>query len=237
MVLCVGHLQRTASPLAVSTPLCCLRMPTSRGQWPAECTPPQSSSSTHTVGTSLLTPNHILVPPSTYPAGLPPIQSSSTGASPHCLSPEGTPTAEVIPSAFATKEQQQQQQQPELKQQQQQQQPAARQKLSWTSSRRLLDFRLQTEQAASAKQAQPDDLCDEARLEQRLQRLGLDMLEADGDGNCQVGQGVRQTYGDALGQGRMDEYIHFTCCCWRVCMMAAAECVFREGMEEGCYSA
>jgi hypothetical protein len=124
------------------------------------------------------------------PAGLPPIASSSSSTSPHRLSPEGTPTvaAEVTPSAFATKEQQQQQQQGSQKQQQAS--PPARQKLSWTSSRRLLDFRLQTEQAASAKQAQPDELGDEERLEQRLERLGLDMLEADGDGNCQVGGGA-----------------------------------------------
>ena len=66
--------------------------------------------------------------------------------------------------------------------------PSAARNLQWTQSRQLLDIRLKDEQHASKKGKDPDYLTENERLQQRLDRLGLDMMIAEGDGNCQVGK-------------------------------------------------
>jgi hypothetical protein len=64
--------------------------------------------------------------------------------------------------------------------------PSAAKNLEWTQSRKLLDIKLKTEQHASKQKTNPDYLTENDRLQQRLDRLGLDMIIAEADGNCQV---------------------------------------------------
>lgn len=58
----------------------------------------------------------------------------------------------------------------------------------WTQSRQILEVEIEATKALDHKSWQPDLATDEARLQQRLEKLKLDMQVVQGDGNCQVWQ-------------------------------------------------
>lgn len=97
----------------------------------------------------------------------------------------------------------------------------APQGLEWSQSRRMLEVLLINERGSSSLETEDDNKQHEERLEERLERLNLDMLDVVGDGNCQFRAVSNALYGSqdhhlrvraaavAHIRDHADEYINF----------------------------
>ena len=94
----------------------------------------------------------------------------------------------------------------------------------WTQSRQNLEEAIEEEKENTSHRWDPDLLSHEQRLEQRLDKLNLDMYIMGSDGACQVGQPAAFARGSAWSY--CSAYCHPDHACGEACCPEFVACSF-----------